>query len=776
MRPLSIRFVSIYLFAFVCLTACDFGFTESDAGPRPPTDADQPATEPFQREKVLADRIVPRLLVVPFESQSVPRSAKQYTFALAGMLAERLESESAVHVVNGPLVLTREQAQLLQSDGSATEAAIASQTTINAAGEPVLNNSTATYDPAQFMSLAKAAGAEYVLAGRFSGPIWDCKIDVEVWRIGTRLNKDGVTETYRELAARHDTKSDWTVPGKSRYGRDIRLTSAAKIHESFAEAVSGALAKANIRLSPATVEAVKTSSTRDAYALLLLARAYVAMYFDETGESERVIKAAAHAMSVDPRHYEAQRLYAQLLYEGGNRLAARAHFEMAIEKNPNDVRSLVRLGVIETMERNNSTARDYLHRAAELRPNDAEIAYWTGRAALAQNDRRTALSQFERARDLDPDHTDSRRELAQLYSAAQRYDDAADELMHVVELVPSDCESNLLLGACLRAAGRILDAASAYASGAEQFSGDNRFPKFEGDMLLLAGQANEARSAYRRARWLDFFDRRMSRAVGKSIVAAPQIGSTELLETINAAYALRDELVRNRFVYYLGTNDAILDLINNGSEACLDGHGASSAVMAMLARERFDEVREQQSSLAWRVNQARDYGEWDALTPDERQRAETVVADWRSARQDATEMRTQYQRTLLPLYNRNNCGEYDGPLNPATVEEVLARHQSRVVVMPPARRVPMLPIAPDVPPQAALAIRFTIDNTEGQTDVTVVLDGSTAGTVPAGESVTFDTTVGPHDLCVERDALSCSRPANVRNLYLHDGLRIRQRR
>ncbi|MFA5092129.1 MAG: hypothetical protein WC483_06315 [Candidatus Paceibacterota bacterium] len=294
-------------------------------------------------------------------------------------------------------------------------------------------------------------------------------------------------------------------------------------------------------------------------------------------------------------------------------------------------------------------------------------------------------------------------------------------------------------------------------------------------MLVATGHPEEARRVYWDARWMNFFDRRIARILGKPIIAAPQIGAGELLEAVRVAYALRPQIIQHRSVFNLGMNDAILDLVQNGEEACLDGHGASSALTAVQAREQFDAVRREQAALASKIAVARDFGEWLAFTPDELQAATAVLADAASARQDALEMSSQFNRTFQPLYITNDCHEYDGPITPATVEDILRRHRSRQVTMPEARRVPMLPIAPDVPPARALIIRFRIDNAEGRTDLAIVLDGNLAATVPAGEARSIQTTVGPHDLCVERDAALCDRPEKVRNIYLHDGWTMRVR-
>jgi tetratricopeptide (TPR) repeat protein len=736
----SLTKLSVLIFSLPALTGCLQ--PSEDADPTPTVSPSNP-NEPADPINTSSDP-PPRLLVIPFESNLAAKSNGAFTFGLAAMLAERLESEPRINVVNGPLVLTREQAQTVLPDGTGL-------------------NLIAVRE------LAREKNATRIITGRFSGQVWDLEMEAVVYGLDTEGNLTSL--------ASNKLKGDSTAAIRTRRGRVVRVISSANLQNMLATVVAQALAASGTPLSERTTEAIRTPSTNDAYALLLLSRAYIRLFHGESSDMTATLEAAARAVIVDPRHYEAQRLYGHLLYTNGQRRAARAHFEMAVKNCPTDVRSLVRLGVIETEEGNHTIARGYLEQAADLRPQDAEIAYWLGRAAVALNDQRTAISEFERARNLNPEHTAARRELARLYALNQRYDSAAAEWQRVVELSPDDRTAHFQLGACLRAAGRNLDAARAYAIGATRFPNDLRFFKFEGDMLISSGRTEEALRAYRAARRLNVFDRRVSRALGKSIMAAPQLGAGELLAAVRQAHAQQAELERNRSVYFLAINDAILDLVHNGPLACLDGHGASSALLAAQARARFDSVRHVQTALARRIALARNYGEWEAFTPNELQMAEEVLAQELRVRQDVAEMNSQRQRTFLPLFVRNDCHEYDGPISPASVASVLARHRNRQVTLPPATRPPLLPIAPDVPPEPALIITFNIDNTEGLASITLVLDGQNTGTIMPGENRSFETTIGPHQLCVEREIEACSRPKNTRQLYLHEGwiMRIRQR-
>jgi hypothetical protein len=70
-------------------------------------------------------------------------------------------------------------------------------------------------------------------------------------------------------------------------------------------------------------------------------------------------------------------------------------------------------------------------------------------------------------------------------------------------------------------------------------------------------------------------------------------------------------------------------------------------------------------------------------------------------------------------------------------------------------------------------ILFYVDNSKCQRGTIVWLDGKKVGEVPAAMRVGFQTSAGPHDLCLLDDAKkSCGAPGTVRKSYLHEGWTI----
>ena len=91
-------------------------------------------------------------------------------------------------------------------------------------------------------------------------------------------------------------------------------------------------------------------------------------------------------------------------------------------------------------------------------------------------------------------------------------------------------------------------------------------------------------------------------------------------------------------------------------------------------------------------------------------------------------------------------------------------------------REPSLPVFPEMPPpDPALAIRFTVDNSACDRDLLVFVDDFFLGEVPAGERLGFEVEEGRHGLCLtprgHEDA--CVATGDRLDVLLYDGWIIR---
>jgi hypothetical protein len=77
----------------------------------------------------------------------------------------------------------------------------------------------------------------------------------------------------------------------------------------------------------------------------------------------------------------------------------------------------------------------------------------------------------------------------------------------------------------------------------------------------------------------------------------------------------------------------------------------------------------------------------------------------------------------------------------------------------------------DAPPRSG--ILFYVDNTRCNRPTSVFLDGKKIGEVAGAGRIGFQSTAGPHDLClIDSGKKHCGDPGTVRRNYLHEGWTI----
>lgn len=692
-----------------------------------------------------------RLLVTPFTNGAAAQSQSAYSLGIAAALAERFEDDATLDIVNGPLVLTREQAALVTPDGR-------------------------HYDLAAANALALTHSATHFLTGRFSGQVWKWTLDTDLYA----AHSDG------PVRVGHGTVlGDLNEPITTASGRTLLVQSAKRLHAMLATTARAAFAEAGYPLAADTVKAIETPSTNDSFAFLKLSRAYVRYFMNvDDASGDTAIGIAEYAVRVDPTYAEAQRFYATLLLvtpslgpggqSAGQTKKARIHFEFAIQNRPKDVRSLVALAKLEIGEKNPDIAKGYLERAIVVRPKDADPHYWLGRALIDLKQAGPALRSFETARDLDPNALAPRRELTQLYSDAKRYVDAAGELAAIVLIDPRDIEARFLLAASWRAAGNNARASGAYTAAVVVFPKDARLHKFLGDLFLADGRTTEARREYAAAVALAPSDRR-ARALAKG-ESTSLIGGAALEDAITQATNVAAQMEMRRTNFALAMSDALLDLQLNKERGCLDGHAASSAILARNEGKLHAALGGTLADLTSAMKTASTEGEWAALTSDERARASKALDAMMTAEKDVREMRGGFDRQLLPLYRSFKCETYDGPLTAATIEDVERHMLTRTVVWPPVKPpLYMMSFTPQIAPESARPVMYTVDNRSGAVDRVLTVDGVEVGTILARTSMTFATTIGLHHVCLVPKGVACDKIRDDRLIELHEGWTIRVR-
>lgn len=751
-----------------------------------------------------------RVLVLPFENDANANSLSAFSLGIAAHVSEALEADPCVTPVNDErLVLTEEQARLLSPKGSMPE----------------------DVDRwfVDVMRLAAKSGATHVLTGKYSGAVEDWEVEATLVVVPKTCTVDSCVSHAETGYANGSLVEDVTHPN----GKAGQLQSAAKFYAMLGEAVSEAFSNAAtlddadmgaVALAATTVNALSSSQakgSKETYAPLLLARAYV-RYFHIDLPRKRMFEAqkawkkraamikvwrkeksnsalglAAAAVNNDPTFVQAQRFYAMLAETSvalkNPTFSARIHYEAALASGPTDFRSLMALGSLEMDDKHSEVARGYFSRASKVRPNDAEPLHRLGQACLAYGQTTNAMQAFENARTVNPARSDSRRELAVLYAKAKRYTDAAAEYDAVVKNDPDDVEAHFALAASLRAAGDIEGAIYAY--------GELEIPrvkyiskkrqaaafKFHADLRATSsveGAQSLAESFYQAAASIDPSDKR-PQAILSGVDEVP-LGGKALRDAIDEASDIRTQLENRRSRYQVAINDAVADLRLNGEEACKDGQGASSALLAISEGKKHSVLLTRLNAVTGSVQTALNAGEGLALTPDEQMRATETHGTRKTSVKDARTMRAQYIRGFLPLYNRHKCGSYDGEITEATFEAVIARNDVRTIEPPevPRRQGAPMFFSPEIDSVMARNVSITIDNRDGPTDYAVSMadpddaanevEWQPLGIVVAG-TVGDDLHVrtGLYRVCVVPKGTACGTEDLERVAYLHDGWAMR---
>jgi tetratricopeptide (TPR) repeat protein len=680
----------------------------------------------------------PRLMIVAFDNRSGQSTQNYLSLALAMTLAEKLESAGTFRLLNGPLVLTAEQARLFPGG---------------------------TDDLVAAADLARSKGADFLVTGRYSGKTWDWSLTVEVYAL------DGQLPT---IVGTGEAKGSQMTPFKKASGQTTLIVGMKNIIDMLAMATEQAFDEAGLPLSDAALAELARLPTNDAYAYQLLARAFDRHFATGRLKTDKTaLEIAEHAVLVDPMQAGAQRFYAYLLDQNGLPKKARIHYEAALAKTPDDGRSLIALGRIEIGQSNFEAARTLLIRATRVRNDDAESHYWLAQAFLKLNEPARAIIEFEEARNIDGGLTDARRQLTKLYAGFRRYADAAVELRAIIAAAPDDLESAFLLAACLRADGKIKEAAEAYADARTRFPKESRLPKFQGDMLAKLGDASGAKTAYEAANGLDPADPRSADAAGvpvksptKGKTAAPYgLDAFTLVDRVRSGNRLRTEMSEARLMFRDAANDAALELTLRGKLAC--GAAASSTALADEAGKRYQTIGIDLQTAAVLFSQAIERGETAALTPDENEELGRLLADQKDSVTDLAEMRSQYDRTLLPLLKQYGCKT---GVPTADIGRVRSRNNERLVALPEVKPPQYsMPITPQIAPNRARSVVFTIDNTAGKRDYLLYVDDIVLGKVPAGRTQNFISSVGRHLFCLLPPELICGQPGTLRQVFLHDG-------
>lgn len=168
------------------------------------------------------------------------------------------------------------------------------------------------------------------------------------------------------------------------------------------------------------------------------------------------------------------------------------HYEIAVERAPQQAEYWWRLGraVLELGDKNR--AREALERALSLDPDAADAHAALARLFAQENDGRAALVHSQRAAELRPEEPSFQVQLAEAFAYLRRFDEARQALDRAVQFAPGDTELLARYGEMALAVGLHHEALGAFERAIERNPDEARYH-------FLAGRAHRRMKHYSRA-------------------------------------------------------------------------------------------------------------------------------------------------------------------------------------------------------------------------------------------------------------------------------------
>jgi tetratricopeptide (TPR) repeat protein len=195
--------------------------------------------------------------------------------------------------------------------------------------------------------------------------------------------------------------------------RPVALPDLSRLAPSVQKQLRNSYASLSRKVTQSTAPAERANAYGDLGKLLLAA--------EVSAEAEACLLNAA-ALQPDDGRWPYYLGY--LHRKGGDLAKATAFFEQSLQRNPEDVATLVRLGTIHLDQDRTETAESFFARALSRDPQSAAALFGVGRAALAKHDYPRAVEYLERALAQDPRATIVHYPLALAYRGRGELDKA----------------------------------------------------------------------------------------------------------------------------------------------------------------------------------------------------------------------------------------------------------------------------------------------------------------------------------------------------------------
>jgi protein O-mannosyl-transferase len=161
-----------------------------------------------------------------------------------------------------------------------------------------------------------------------------------------------------------------------------------------------------------------------------------------------------HTLSVAPRNFAIEGDLGYALQRSGQLDEAAAHFEKAIQIQPNDQMSQLYMGVARFHQGRVPEAIEHARVAIHLKPDSAKAHNLLGMALAKQNRNEAALDEVRRASELDPKDAEIRNNLGLTLARLGRAPEAVGEFHEALRLDPKNASAHSNLGLLLLASGK----------------------------------------------------------------------------------------------------------------------------------------------------------------------------------------------------------------------------------------------------------------------------------------------------------------------------------
>jgi tetratricopeptide (TPR) repeat protein len=160
-----------------------------------------------------------------------------------------------------------------------------------------------------------------------------------------------------------------------------------------------------------------------------------------------------HTLAVTPPNLRIEHNLGIALGASGRYDEAAAHFEKALQIDPNFYDGLVAMGVTSAHQGRLPEAIDYFQGAIRSQPDGAKAHVQLAHALWTQKRDQTALEEMDRALQLAPNDADIRADFGLALALVGRIPEAIEQLHEALRMSPNNAEAHNNLGLALLASG-----------------------------------------------------------------------------------------------------------------------------------------------------------------------------------------------------------------------------------------------------------------------------------------------------------------------------------